>query len=522
MRVIKCCVVLCMLLAAVSACAEVTVVSTYPQNGAIDVDPTIEKMRVRFSEAVSPRGYSFVNTDQGKPVPFAGKPALSEGNKLCTIAMKLEPGTAYAVSINHAQFQGFRSEAGGVSVTPYLLKFSTSGKKEELTAGKWQEDLAYLASELPRSHKNLFAKVSEKDWRDKVQSLNDRIPAMSEPEILVGLKTLFAPIGDQHTDISVLESDKLSVLPLVFGWFKDGIFVVAASDACKNTLGCQVVKIGDTDIDQACNAVSSLFAHDNDSARKKLAPQFLAAPDFLKSVALIAKTDGVALTLKDKGGKAFTVTVRSVKNGSDHSLKSVLDDAGVPVPLCRTNRGQPYWADYVENGKLVYFQYNECRDSPDLPFAKMQLRVETLLAEHKDARLVIDLRNNGGGNSNILYPFIEALKGNTDLNRKGRIFVMIGRRTFSSAILNAARLQNETKAVLVGEPTGASPNGYGEVKTFKLPNSGLIVFYSTNYFKCSDKDVDAIVPDVVVEATFAEFASGQDPVLDAIVNYKAQ
>lgn len=512
--------------AAVPAAAsrQVTVVSTYPQNNDTKVDPKLAAIRVRFSEAVSPLNYSFVDTDQGAPLPLVGKPSFDERHTLCTYAVQLEPGTTYAVSINSDRYNSLRSEIGGIPVTPYLLKFTTSGEppKAKTEAEKWQQDLAYLATELPKKHKNLFAKVTEGEWKSKVQNLNDRIPSMSEPEILVGLTALVASVRDQHTSIGTLDSTQLTTLPLSVSWFKDGIFVVAASDTYKNALGCQVTKIGDTDIDKACDAVSTLFAHDNQSAIKQTAPIFLTSPDFLKSAAVISKTDEVTLTLKDKDGRPVTATVRSVKNGSDHGLASVLDGSSAPVPIYRKNRSRPYWAEYVDKDNLVYFAYNQCADSPDHPLKQMLAEVDKLLDDHKDARLVIDLRSNGGGNSSLLDPYISALKGNTELNRKGRLFVVTGRRTFSSAILNAASLRTETNAVLVGEPTGASPNHYGEMRSFNLPNSRLNVCYSTKYFAYSDKNADAIVPDIAAEPTFAEFVGGVDPVMEAILNYPKQ
>lgn len=497
---------------------QVTVVSTYPKNDDTKVDPRLAAIRVRFSEAVGPRGCSFEDTDKGAPMPLVGTPVFTDGNKLCTYAVKLEPGTSYAVDIYSA--------GPGVPVTQYLLKFKTSGKlrkKAGMTTQKWQEDLSYLGAELPKLHKNLFAKITKEQWKDNVGKLNNRIPTMSEAEILVGLTTLFASIGDPHTTINVLGSNQLSVLPMQTYWFKDGVYVTAASDTCKDTLGCQVLKIGGVDVDKACDALSSTFAHDSQSACKLLEPIYLSAPDFLKSVGVVTKVDEVALTLKDKQGNTTTAAVRSIKLGSglERDLKSVLDGKNIPVPLCRKNPGLPYWTEYVENDRLVYFQYNTCSDDPDHAFGTVRSEVEKLLAKHTDARLVIDLRNNGGGSSEILDPFIDSVRANHNVNRRGRLFVITGRRTFSSAILNTLRLRNETNAVLVGEPTGASPNGYGEVRHFKLLNSGLTVRYSTKYFKCSDKDVDAIEPDVTVEPTYNEFAHGEDPVMDAIVGYKA-
>lgn len=51
-------------------------------------------------------------------------------------------------------------------------------------------------------------------------------------------------------------------------------------------------------------------------------------------------------------------------------------------------------------------------------------------------KLVVDIRNNGGGSSSLLDPFIDEI-GKRDINAPDRLFVIVGRGTFSSAILNA-------------------------------------------------------------------------------------
>jgi hypothetical protein len=58
---------------------------------------------------------------------------------------------------------------------------------------------------------------------------------------------------------------------------------------------------------------------------------------------------------------------------------------------------------------------------------------------------------------------------------------VIGRNTLSAAMTNAADFLKETNAILVGEPTGARPNGWQEKGQFTLPNSHLVVSVSTRY-----------------------------------------
>jgi len=92
-----------------------------------------------------------------------------------------------------------------------------------------------------------------------------------------------------------------------------------------------------------------------------------------------------------------------------------------------------------------------------------------------------------------------------------------GRRTFSSALLNALELKTSTRATFVGEPTGGRPNHYGEVRTLFLANTGITVGYSTKYFRYSRDDTDSMLPDVIIEPSIASFAAGSDPVVDWIL-----
>ncbi len=86
------------------------------------------------------------------------------------------------------------------------------------------------------------------------------------------------------------------------------------------------------------------------------------------------------------------------------------------------------------------------------------------IEDHVVEKLIIDLRNNFGGNSSLLDPFIEDIKHCDKINKKGNLFVIIGRETFSSALLNAFSLKENTSAIFLGEPTGGKPNCYGELE----------------------------------------------------------
>ena len=97
------------------------------------------------------------------------------------------------------------------------------------------------------------------------------------------------------------------------------------------------------------------------------------------------------------------------------------------------------------------------------------------------------------------------------------VFVIIGRNTFSSGILNAVDLK-KVGARLVGEPTGGSPNHFGEVKTLDLPNSRIQVTYSVKYFKVMDEDARSLMPDIPIGVCFSDYLAGRNAAIETALS----
>lgn len=66
-----------------------------------------------------------------------------------------------------------------------------------------------------------------------------------------------------------------------------------------------------------------------------------------------------------------------------------------------------------------------------------------------------------------------------DLRFDGPVVFLIGPQTFSSALMLANAIEDYDLATLIGEETAESPNAFGEVFPFDLPRSGLNVRSST-------------------------------------------
>ena len=386
-------------------------------------------------------------------------------------------------------------------------------------AEQWREDLKSLATELPRLHKNLFFRLPRADFERSVADLERAIPSLREDQIIVAMMRIVASVGDAHTGLSPWPTPWSRLFPLQLYWFKDGLYVTATTAPNRRALAARLASIGDTPIEQVLAAVGRLIPHDNDAWLKQQSPTYLVSPEILHALGILPGTEKGRYVFQDAQGGTFALEVGALSQQQMRSAKrlSAPDPAKVPAPRYLRETGSNYWAEYLKDSQTVYVQYNRCENMGAMPFAAFSEKLMALADANPVRRFVVDLRHNGGGNSALAEPLIAELKQRPAINRKGVLFAVIGRRTFSSAVLNALQLRSETQATLVGEPTGGRPNHYGEVRSFSLPNSGLPVTYSTKYFAYAKEDTPSLTPDILVEVSSSDYFAGRDPVLEAIL-----
>jgi hypothetical protein len=380
---------------------------------------------------------------------------------------------------------------------------------------QWALDLEAISSELPKLHKNLFAKLSEADFRKAGADLKAALPSLAPDEILVRILRLVASIGDSHTSLGYRPG---AAFPLDVYWYDDGIWIRNVISPWASLLHGRITAVDGHPIGDVTAALAALIPHENESQVRGQIPSLLTNPAILHGLKLIVKPDAARFTVRDTSGTEHSADLNSIA-ASERPAWIADINAEYAAFQYLMNRQKDYWDMVMPKAKSLYFQYNVCRDTPGRPFGAFVKEMFAAADAAGVERIIVDLRLNGGGNSAVFQPFKTALNAHPALNQKGKIFVLIGRRTFSSALINAVEMKLETPALLAGEPTGGKPNHFGEVRTFKLPGSGWIVSYSTNYFKEVDGDPLSLEPDILVRVDFADQLSGRDPVLEAALSY---
>ncbi|WP_353164543.1 S41 family peptidase [Empedobacter brevis] len=105
----------------------------------------------------------------------------------------------------------------------------------------------------------------------------------------------------------------------------------------------------------------------------------------------------------------------------------------------------------------------------------------------------------------------------------GNLYVLTNGMSYSATSILTAALQNEGKAIFVGEETGGDYNGTvaGSFNDFKLKNSKLKIYYGMMDFRPNtsrELKGRGIIPTVPVEMSFDDIINKKDPQLDWILN----
>jgi hypothetical protein len=302
----------------------------------------------------------------------------------------------------------------------------------------------------------------------------------------------------------------LHVYPVQLYWFAEGIFVTEVAKGYEQLLGAQLLMVGTTPSNRALKLLGAMLPHENDSVFKAFAPQFLTFGEVLKGMDIVPDSTQGRFVFRGPDGRRIDLTLKPASG----QVKWISAGSN---QLRYAHPDQNYWFQYLADSNSVYFQYQHCSEMKALPIAQFQKQILDFLGANPVKRLIIDLRDNGGGNSAILDPLIAAL-AERNASAPLHLYVLIGRGTLSSAALNAIDLKLKAHAVFVGEPSGAKPNHYGELNMLELPNSHLRIFFSTMYWRPWPSDSDkTLEPDIAIRESWKDYAAGYDPALRAVV-----
>lgn len=380
-----------------------------------------------------------------------------------------------------------------------------------LTPQQWREDLSYLGRELPRRHPDPFAYTPKTEFEGAVAELDRKIDHLDSDAVYIGLDHLANLMGDAHTYIEF--PDDNANLPLDIRQFGGEARVVAVAAGYEQALGTRVVAIGDTPLAKARELAALITPiGETNQLKESRIDGFLTTGMALHGLEITADRNSARYTLATDDGKQLFVDFKALAPKQEPQWVNVAKQLPISEQPVKGSAACTYFA----SARTLYCNVHRIRD-----LAAPSKEMLALIQRHRPDKVVIDLRRNGGGDySEGLKFLIEPLQKEKEINQKGHLFVLVGADTFSAAMSNAAQFRTMTNAILVGQTVGERPNSYQEPKQFSLPNSHLVVRYSTRYYKFVDKGDNVVAPDKEIIPTWEGYKSGSDAVLEWVLALK--
>ena len=398
------------------------------------------------------------------------------------------------------------------------------------------DEVKMVVENILRHHPNPFHITAKKDFYAEVDRLLIRKGEITVAQQYFDLAKLSSLVFDTHTQFHIQADTPAfkSTFPLRFRIFPDGLFIIAGSQIYRDVIGKKVVSISGQDPAEVMEKLSAYSASDNWPRKRVYAESYLYLPETYDVFGLRTPDGKIELVLED------SQSVRSIrvlsetwdKGPADFSwdslnpflpkdLLSVHDVLGTEVPFYLKNIDNNYWFQFLDGEeKYLYLQMNQQfekdEEDAELPI-EFHLAWSRALWDSEAEVLIIDLRNDPGGTINWGSPLTGILSDMYFEHPTLRgIALLFGTDTVSAGVVIAAELEDSVRPIMIGEPSGSSPNMYLTAEKIVLPHSRLQFEVSTEVFTVTDKaDKRAFIsPDIPMAMKFDDYANGRDPLIE--------
>lgn len=394
---------------------------------------------------------------------------------------------------------------------------------DTLAAARAEIDRA--VERLVRQHPEPFHAIDEAEFRQEAEALKAQLGELTPDEATVGLMRLWARLAterDGHQFAFLAEGTDEPILPLRVYEFAEGVYVTAAMAPQQDLVGTRLTAVAGHPIDEVLAALEPLVPRDGPATVPAFRPIFLLKVSVLRGLGLVGAGD-VSITVEDEAGAERSVELAPVPIAEFERWGAWLAYTGLPTRdgLRHTQGIDDVFSVERLPGGGIYVRYAAVR-----PVERDEVEeITELAAAHPRDPVIVDLRQNPGGDNHEYPPILSALNDSA-VNRPGRLLVLTDRVTFSAASNFCTEIEGSTEAVFIGEPMGGGLNFWDDVTFLELPDYPvpMRVGISTRYWQKADADDIrlTIEPEVSVPVTAADYFAGRDSTLEAALAYAGE
>lgn len=371
----------------------------------------------------------------------------------------------------------------------YFFPFSTGGKSVDipkplaaetvLTVEQVIEDRDKAIEYMEEIHPYFILVEDQSDYEDAKQKyIQTAASEMSVRDFQAATAEYIGFFQDGHTRLAWKEEEYVDVKST----YHDGKTYVVKDGEITDVY---IESFGGVEVETIYEAIDKMFPAENEMAQAINRYNYVDGKNFLTYLGAEITDDKISVAFSDG-----TKGVFGFYNPSEVATATEEEEY----------TGNSWYMD----GDIFVVDFNTCSDDEELRGIASELSKKV---EEGCTKVIIDVRENGGGSSNACERLLEAMdmkapqydmvirysedakeqrgyirsKGMYRWNAKSDgkpnenidLVVLCDRYTFSSATMMCVYVRDGKLGTLIGEPSSNMPNAYGDILYFVLPNSHL-------------------------------------------------
>ena len=349
---------------------------------------------------------------------------------------------------------------------------------------------------------------------------------------------LAAWFRDPHTFASPLVGNYPDTrgLPVAFQWLSNGLVTVRMPDTPSAiATGDRVLAVSGVATAAVAQRLKGLSGGDTIFTEHLGANELLAYPT-LRALGLVESGRRASLRLERADGRRVTVhlALRPQAGGSLKAevpaLERFFATYELPESALPSGHSGAFWTWYV-TPHYGFFLLSSC--AYDAAYERAVTAFFKQVADEHSPVVVLDLQQNGGGNSDAVIPWLEHLSPlfkASDVRLAtgrgyaptlppvqpifaGRLYVLQSSGTFSSAMWLADALTGPGLGVRVGSTIGEPTAGYGNIAEYETPVLHVFLQVSKQWWPTiKGKAASTLPAQIPLNLTVADVQHGVNPV----------
>ena len=398
------------------------------------------------------------------------------------------------------------------------LLISSNAFSQSIDIESWTKDIDFYMTNLEQNHIDLYNTISKVEFEKEIREIKSTLNKKSDVVVIIDLMRLTRKIGDGHTAFS-LRGVETHLFPIEIYKINGQWRVIKTTKKHKSLLGKIVTKIDGKSINKIANEVSEVAQYvENKQSKIIRSGEYLMISELLFGLQLTKNEFKAEFSFLDDSNKESNVLLNAINN-KDYYENTDFQTFKIIIPEIKKSIDSKHdylWFSRIKDTKGIYIKFESYPSFEEME--KFGESVLNYVNENQMKQVVIDMRNNGGGDFFIGTLLAYFLNLANSIDWKSGVYVLTDKVTFSAGTSNASQFRQILNAKIVGEPTGSNPTGYQDMGQFTLPNSGMIVTYSKRLFRFQDKVTQGVQPDVLIEYDWKSYSKGIDNMMEWVIN----